>query len=205
MKIQFRFLFCALLLICAINSEAQNNNRLEMDSIVEINVLDYPFMKDIANFIKQTDHDKLAAQYKPHGFEPLYDFSIDFGNYKRNAVRTLQKNGTYSIAVSLHIGGGKTNFFEVEGVKFYTTDNLVPYFDSCKRYIQIENRPQINMNYWLYYFWFFEVKNGKVIDAIYFYEPVDDGFDEYDVYDLIHKKYIPYKVWKASLKKIREN
>ena len=84
-----------------------------MDSIVEINVLDYPFMKDIANFIKQTDHDKLAAQYKPHQFEPLYDFDIDFGNYEWDAVRSFQENGSYSIVVSLYIGGVKRIFLRL--------------------------------------------------------------------------------------------
>lgn len=198
MKIQFRFLLCAFLLICAMNSEAQIKDIIEMDSIVEIKVLDYPFMKDIANFIKQTDHDKIAAQYKPHQFEPLYDFDIDSGDYKPNAVKSFKKNGSYSISISLHIGGYKTNCFEVEGVKFYTTDNLIPYFDSCKRYR--ENVPHnINEKYWRYYFWFFEVKDGKVTDAVYFYEPVDDTFDEYDVYDLIQNKYIPYKVWDARI------
>lgn len=198
MKIQYGLLL-SIFLLGAINYEATSKLNKEFASVVEINVLDYPFMKDIANFIRQTDHDKIFPQFDKPQYEAEYCFDIDFGNLPKAQSQSFYANGTYSICVSL-ASCNETYSFVVEGISFHTCDTLVPYFNSCKiKRVKVDMAELKNEDAFWYYFWFFEVKEGKVVDAVYFYEPVDDGFDEYDVYDLIQNKYIPYKVWDAKI------
>ena len=198
MKTQYRFLI-GILLFGTINQKAASELAPEIVSMAEINVLDYPFMKDIANFIRQTetDKDKIFPQYDNPQYEAEYSIEIDFGKCSRVEDIPFYVNGTYSIQISLS-PCAEAYLFDVDGVHFHTSNTLVPYFNSCK--IKKVNMEAFkNGEAFWYYFWFFEVKEGKVVDAVYFYEPVDDGFDEYDVYDLIQNKYIPYKVWDAKI------
>ena len=196
MKIQYR-LFLGILLLSAINQNAASKLNHEKVSVVEINVLDYPFMKEIADFIRQTDQDKLFPQYDKPRYEAEYSFNIDCGNFSKASNKSFYANGTYSICVSLS-PCVEQYLFIVNGVRFYSDDDLIPYFDSCKLKKVIKEAFKNDEAFW-YYFWFFEVRDGKVIDAVYFYEPVDDGFDKYDIYDLIHKEYIPYKEWRSKI------
>ena len=170
---------------------------LAAQGLVEMNVLEYPFMTDIANFIGQTDHDIIFPQYKKAPFMPEYRFRFFFDDRFNMERKSFCANGSYSICVSLETGEAPY-FFEVDGIHFHTYYTLVPYFDSCNRK-KVNKKGFINEKAWFYYYWFFEVKDGKVIDAVYYYEPVDDGFDKYDVYDLIHNEYIPYKEWKSRI------
>ncbi len=188
MKMRYR-LIIGILFMVSMDLAAQG--------LVEMNVLEYPFMTDIAYFIGQTDHDIIFPQYDKPRYETEYRFDIDWGNFSMMGSKSFCANGSYSICVSLETGEAPY-FFEVYGIRFHTYYNLVPYFDSCNRK-KINKRGFINEKAWFYYYWFFEVKDGKVIDAVYFYEPVDDGFEECDVYDLIHNEYIPYKEWKSRI------
>lgn len=201
MKIQYCLLI-GILLLGAINLKATSKPNHKMFDKVEINVLDYPFMNDIANFIRQTDHDKIFPQFDKPQFEAEYCFDTEFGNFPKAKSQSFNANGTYSICVSLSTCI-EPYLFNVNGINFHTNDNLDPYFESCKIKRSKVNKAVKNEDAFWYYFWFFEVKDGKVIDAVYFYEPVDDGFDKYDVYDLIHKEYIPYKVWKSRINDYR--
>ena len=196
MKLQYR-LFLGILLLGTINQNAASKLNPETVSAVEINVLDYSFMKEIANFIRQTDQDKIFPQYDKPPYEAEYSFDINWGNFSKMDSKLFYANGTYSIRVSLS-PCAEQYIFIVNGVRFHSDDDLVPYFDSCNRKKVIMEAFKNEEVFW-YYFWFFEVKDGKVIDAVYFYEPVDDGFDKYDVYDLIHNEYIPYKEWKSRI------
>lgn len=195
---QYRLLF-GILLLGAINYKAISKPNPNITYVAEINVLDYPFMKDIANFILQTDHDRIFSQFDKPQFEAEYYFDIDFGNFPKAKDQSFFVNGTYSICVSLATCDESYSFV-VDDISFHTFANLVPYFDSCKiKRVKFDMAKLKNDEVFWYYFWFFEVKDGKVVDAVYFYEPVDNGFDEYDVYDLIHKEYIPYKIWKSRI------
>lgn len=197
MNLPYRLLII-LLLLGAISQKAASELYPKIFSTAEINTLDYPFMKDIAKFIRQTDQDKLFTQYDKPQFEPEYCFDIDYKYYSKED-KSFYVNGTYSITVSL-ASCIEQYFFVVDGIRFHTYYALVPYFDSCRiKRVNINTDELKNEEAFWYYFWFFEVKDGKVIDAVYFYEPVDDGFDKYDVYDLINKKYIPYKEWKSRI------
>ena len=192
MKIQYS-LIISLLLFFAMELEAQG--------LVMLNTLDYPFMNDIANFIRETDQDVLFPQYKKPKYEAEYHFDIASEKNSPVGYKSFDNNGTYSICVSLSTGS-EPYFFDINGIRFRTHDTLMPYFKSCNRN-KVPGNIMINDKAWFYYFWFFEVKDGKVVDAVYFYEPVDDGFDKYDVYDLIHKEYIPYKVWNARIHPVK--
>ncbi|MDE5554052.1 MAG: hypothetical protein K2J10_02585 [Muribaculaceae bacterium] len=200
MKI-LKYILITILLIWAadLNAKIRHDDAAKFEA-VEINVLDYPFMRDIANFVKHTNHDTIFPQYNKVRFENEYCFYIKDDNLEMQKVIPFKYNGSYSITVSLSIGD-EPYFFEVDSVRFHTFDSFVPYFNSCNRNKVAVNEDigDINCRAFWYYFWFFEVKDGKVVDAIYYYEPTDDGYDKYDVYDLIRKEYIPYKVWKSQI------
>lgn len=200
MKIQYRLLIGILLLVANSHRIACKPIR-DSGGVIEIYVLDYPFMNEIANFILTTDTDNLFPQYDKLPFDAEYDIIIENPGEGRNSKKEntlFNEKGSYSISIGLALGY-EPYLFKVNGVNFYAYENLVPYFDSCNiKKNDIKKYPANEDSFW-HYFWFFEVKDGKVVDAVYFYEPVDDGFDKYDVYDLIHKEYIPYKVWDAKI------
>ena len=196
MRIRYGLLL-GILLLGTINQKATSKHSQDIRSVVEVNVLDYPFMKEIANFILHTDQDKLFTQYNKPQYEADYRFDLISEISTNKKSKSLSINGSYSIEVSLS-PCAEQYLFTVNSVRFHSDYNLVPYFVSCNiKKIDIEAFK--NGDAFWYYFWSFEVKDGKVIDAVYFYCPVDDGFDKYDVYDLIHKEYIPYKVWNARI------
>ncbi len=195
-KLSYILLTILLILVSDLNAKNKNDD-LTKAYEVEINVLDYQFMRDIANFVKQTNHDSIFPQYNKVQFLKEYCFDIKDDGPIRQRVKSLERAGSYSITVSLSTGVDPF-YFEVDSVRFHTFNAFVPYFNSFNHNMVTINTDINNRAFW-HYFWHFEVKDGKVIDAVYYYEPTDDGYDKYDVYDLIHKEYIPYKVWKSRI------
>ena len=195
-KLSYILITILLILVSDLNAKNKNDDLTKVDE-VEIYVLDYPVMRDIANFVKHTNHDSIFPQYNKVQFEKEYYFDIEVdGRPIRQRVKSFERDGSYSISVSLSTGDAPF-YFEVDSVRFHTFDAFVPYFNSFNHNMVTINADINNRAFW-HYFWHFEVKDGKVIDAVYYYEPTDDGYDKYDVYDLIHKEYNPYKVWKSG-------
>lgn len=198
MKKYCKLVSCILAIMLTPNFEVFSQHYKKIVySVTEVEVLDYPFMHDIVQLLRTTDHNKIFPQFTRPPYDAVYSFNIDFGS--RSGCKSFYINGSYSICVNLRTFEHPIRF-EIDGIRFYTYDTLIPYFNSCKSekvdvmflddYIPMKS------------FWFFEVRDGNLIDAVYFFEPLDDTFDEYEVYDLIHKKYIPYKNWKTKIKSL---
>ena len=86
--------------------------------------------------------------------------------------------------------GSKDCVFYVDNQRFTTRTYLKDYFIGCKREKVLYKFlfPGLLDDR----FWFFEIKNGKVTHAYYYYDQSNLDFMDDLVYDLINKSFIRY-------------
>lgn len=168
----------------------------------EMLVLDYPFMREIAQVIKNTNLNITCQDEKIEAHQDgIYDFIVKQANedckrYDSDSI-CFQRNGSYIISVTyrhwlLSLDNLQNEkIFRVETVLFNTSQTLLEYFIGCK----IKKTPIYFSFQYLgfHFFWDFEVQNGKLINAYYYYEK--DECDDYEVYDLLRDKFIKYSIY----------
>ena len=187
-----------VVLILSLNLAVAKNNYYQ--KLPDMEVLDYPFMIEISKYVAQTNHNKIYKD-KPFNFKAgefycMEVYELTGGSILQGTNNDIQfhKTGSYWIRLiytASFIGNNTFNMFQLNGLTFYTKYNLFPYFHSCKRHKGVckFSYPYIPTCR----FWFFEIKDGKIFNAYYYYEENDLDVLNNLVYDLINKKFFRYK------------
>lgn len=181
------------LIIIIISLGHYNLDVLGADVVVaETMTKDYPFMNEVADLIKNTNNMTKAGETMLSNRECFYEIKVSslVNNDFRRALSynslPFYPNGSYMLEIvytdfSTFICG--EYLFMVKDIRFISSENLFPYFTSCKK-------DRISFNWSLsfidrpYLLWHVYVKNGKIEDAFYIYIEYDElGYNT--VYNLI--------------------
>lgn len=173
----------------------------------EMEILNYPFMREVASLIKNTDHNitrpdanlKVSKNCVYDLFvHKIIDGEIIDTKGKKNI--SFKINGDYLLRISyrnyslnsMEADWDRDYIFEVDGILFCGGRNLIPYFTSCKikkRHLSFDFEGSVSLSS---RFWEFVIKEGKVVKAFYHYEDNEIDLDIIPVYDLLNKKIIPF-------------
>ena len=161
---------------------------------------DYPFMHTVAELLANTNH-KITAPEADIKLYKDYSFDIKVKNLYRknrsyhNPEIDFKPDGSYVLVITYRVNsyasdGSKECVFYVDNQRFTTSDYLKNYFIGCKREKVLYKFlfPGLLTDR----FWSFEIKNGKVTHAYYYYDQSNLDFMDDLVYDLINKSFIRY-------------
>lgn len=194
-------LFC--IVTCVMPTHGQNAYKIEMPEMI---TRDYAFMNGIADIIKNTNH-----RITDPNANIIISDSCTYNIY----VKTINRNGTITYNKTIDLKPDKSYFieityrlydygirpivdciFNINDIKFTTSQYLNIFFIGCK--ISKCEFPYHSYGLFFDRFWFFEIHNGIIKNAFYYYEKDELDLDNSLVYDLLNEKSILYGKWRKT-------
>lgn len=177
----------------------------------EVITQNYSFMTEISALVRSTNHFVTDSNANiticANSAYTLYvkELVKESNTYKTsfNQQCEFKSDGsyviilTYQTCVGLYDTGDADKYmFFVDGLKFITRQYLSCYFTACKRIKSICSFA--SCGWFNDRFWFFEVNNGEIINAFYYYEKNEMDIENSLVYDLINKNLIRHGDWRKQ-------